>query len=59
MKLKSSLLYTVLIPLSLSAIAAEQTENQVNPLVVAKAVEVGKHLRSLPKVEVTAQTTQD
>lgn len=59
MKLKSSLLFAALLPLSLSAFAAEQTDSKINPLVVAKAVEVGKYLRSLPKVEVTAQSTHE
>ncbi len=59
MKLKSSLLYTALLPLSLSVFAADGTESKVNPRVVAKAVEVGNHLRSLPKFEVTAQSIHD
>ncbi|QZA76758.1 DUF2092 domain-containing protein [Deefgea tanakiae] len=59
MKQKLPLCYIAFIPFSLSVFAAESNESQVNPLVVAKAVEVGQHLRSLPKVEVTAQTTLD
>jgi hypothetical protein len=59
MKVTSSILFTALIPLCLNVMAAEQTNSKVNPLVVAKAVEVGKHLRSLPKVEVTAQSIHD
>lgn len=60
MKLKSIWLGLALIPISFSVLAdVTTTDTKVNPLVVAKAVEMGKYLRSLIKVEVTAQVTHD
>lgn len=59
MKLKSIWLGLALIPLSVAALASDASDSKVNPKVVAKAVEMGKHLRSLQKAEVTAKVTHD
>ncbi len=61
MQLKTSWLGLALLPLSVSLWASDNQplEAAVNPLVVAKAVEIGNYLRSLPKAEVKAAITQD
>ncbi|MCB5196399.1 DUF2092 domain-containing protein [Deefgea salmonis] len=61
MQLKTCWFGLALLPLSVSLWASDSqpTEVAVNPLVVAKAVEIGRYLRSLPKAEVKATVTQD
>ena len=61
MTLKSKWLCALVLPLSLTAWAADEpaTVPDVNPRVVAKLTQMGEYLRSLPKFQVDMQLSQD
>lgn len=61
MTLKSKWLCAVMLPLGLTAWAADEPASvpDVNPRVVAKLTQMGEYLRSLPKFQVDAQLSQD
>ena len=58
MTLKSKWLGALLLPLCLTSWAADEVPD-VNPLVVAKLVQMGEYLRSLPKFQLDSQLSQD
>jgi hypothetical protein len=61
MKSRFSCCLLFLIPLVVAAGAAEVTDNKpvVNPQVVAKLLDMGEHLRSLPRFQVEAEVDRD